>query len=85
MENEVKEVLEEGLNTETGNVNRKSPKVMILGIVAVTTALLLKFRNKISAKIENIMVNKLDKKGYFIQKPAQLTDDVEQVFEEIKN
>ena len=83
MENEVKEVMEEGLSTETGNVNRKSPKGMILGIVAVTTVLLLKFRNKISTKIEKIMVNKLDKKGYSIQAPL-LDENPEKIFEDIK-
>lgn len=70
MENEVKEVLEEELTNESVNVNRKGPKALILGVVALAGALLFKFRNKISTKIETRMVNKLTKKGYVINAPG---------------
>lgn len=81
MENEVKEVLDEELGNELGNVNRKSSKVKILGIATVTavTAVLLKFRNKINARIERKMVNKLTKKGYSVISPV----DSEKIADEL--
>lgn len=68
MENEVKEVLEEGVVDELDNVNQKSSKVAIFGAVAAVTGLLFVFRKKISARVEKRMVKKLTKKGYSVYK-----------------
>ena len=70
MENEVKEVLEEELTNESVKTNRKNSKVMIFGVVALAGALLFKFRNKINAKVEGLMIKSLTKKGYVISTQA---------------
>ena len=80
MENKVTEAMEEGLNTETGKVNR-APKLVILGGLATVGALLFKFRNKINTKIEGAMVKKLTKKGYEILAPKVVEVPVEQIFD----
>lgn len=83
MENEVKETLEEGMTTETGKLNGKKSKAIIVGGVAIASMLLFKFRNKINAKIENAMVKKLTKKGYNIQSPKETEAFVEGLFDEL--
>ena len=87
MENEVKELLEEEMETEVGEVNRKPSKAKILGVavIASVTALLLKFRKKIGSKIEGVMVKKLNKKGYTVLEPVattEITDAIEETFVE---
>lgn len=73
MENEVKEVLEEGAVDEVNKTNHKSSKVVaILGIAAA--GLLLAFRKKINTRIEKSMVKKLTKKGYSVFEPTSTED-----------
>ena len=84
MENEIKEVMDEGLNNGLGETNRKASKGMILGIAAAAvTAVLLKFRKKISSKIESHMVKKLTKKGYSVATPEDLTSFSETIIENL--
>lgn len=85
MENEVKEVI---LDEELGNevvakVDRKTPKLVILGGITAVAALLFKFRNKINAKIEGNMVKKLTKRGYVVNSPAELKEIEEEIFEKL--
>lgn len=85
MEKEVKELLDEGLSNELDNVSRKSSRGTLLGVaaIAVTTALLFKFRNKIGSKIDKIMVKKLTNKGYAVHAPAELELISDELLEEI--
>ena len=83
MENE-KNVLVEEAGNLTEEINHKTSKVAILGIAAVTAAaLLLKFRRKISSKIENVMVRKLSKKGYAVLPEIDISEEVVNVATEI--
>ena len=83
MENEVKEVieLEEGLTTEMETTNQKKSKVVILGLAVATavSAVLFKMRNKISSKIDNGMIKKLEKKGFVILNPTTATEVSEEL------
>ena len=77
MENEIKEILDEGTVTELNTVNTRSKIAGILGIAAIaTTSLLFVFRKKIAAKHEEKMVKKLTKKGYTVYEPINdIPDD----------
>lgn len=72
MENEINEVLEEGVVNEVDNVSSKTSKTkaVFLGIAAATMGLLVAFRKKISAKVVDVMIKKLSKKGFTVLTPA---------------
>ena len=83
MENETKELLVEENGVTSPEVNRKSSKATFWGIAAVTTAvLLLKFRKKIGAKIENVMAKRLGKKGYAILSPTEMEEEIPNIVAE---
>lgn len=84
MNNEVKEVLDEELVNEIGNVNKPS-KGAFLGITAAVAAsvLLFKFRKKIGSRIDKVMANKLTKKGYTVCSPKELENIGEELLEEV--
>ena len=84
MENELN-VLEEGMNNELiGSISEKTSKskTAFVGITVATMGLLVLFRKKIGAKIVDIIVKKLTKKGYTVVNPV--TDkDSENLFEDL--
>ena len=86
MKNEVKEVLDEELVNDLGNVNKPS-KGAFLGIAAAAVAasvLLFKFRKKIGSGIDKVMVNKLTKKGYSVCSPKELEVIGDDLLDDIK-
>lgn len=71
MENTLNEVLEgNDVLTESGNGKTSKGKAAIVGITAATLGLLVLFRKKISAKLIDVMTNKLKKKGFTVLTPV---------------